>query len=336
MKKLEPPKREEKAKPHTYMKEFKYALRVLFALTGAVLGFMLSKSQIFSHLPTFGYHTILEVLISLGMAWVGFYLLPLVLVKIKFWIETTIANIVSDIVTNFWNQQSKHIQDARREKQKSKAEEEKKKKEDDMKNAVVIDTSVLIDGRLLDIVNAGFCDKTLIVPNPVIDELQLVADNKNAIKRQRGRRGLDIVKNLKKKSKVLLVDVNTGEKEVDKKLVKYAKEHKLPLMTLDFNLNKVAKLSGVFVMNLNDLVNALKTVYLPGEEFLIKIIQEGKEKKQGIGYLSDGTMVIVEDAKDKVGTEINVKVAKIIQSSAGKIIFCNFVEPAKAIEEVKK
>ena len=205
-----------------------------------------------------------------------------------------------------------------------------------MKNAVVIDTSVLIDGRLLDIVNAGFCDKTLIVPNPVIDELQLVADNKNAIKRQRGRRGLDIVKNLKKKSKVLLVDVNTGEKEVDKKLVKYAKEHKLPLMTLDFNLNKVAKLSGVFVMNLNDLVNALKTVYLPGEEFLIKIIQEGKEKKQGIGYLSDGTMVIVEDAKDKVGTEINVKVAKIIQSSAGKIIFCNFVEPAKAIEEVKK
>jgi uncharacterized protein YacL len=119
----------------------------------------------------------------------------------------------------------------------------------------------------------------------------------------------------------LIPDIKTKEKEVDRILIEYAKEKKVKLMTLDFNLNKVAKVSGIKVLNMNDLINALKTVMLPGEDFNVKVLQQGKEKKQGIGYLSDGTMVVIENGFDKVGQDVCVKVLKVIQSSAGKIVF---------------
>lgn len=272
-------------------------------------------------LPLFGYHTILEVLISAAAAAFGFFILPILLLKLKKWVEELIFNAVSNIVSAFWEQQSGRIQDARREKQRKKAEEKALKEKVELENAVILDTSVLIDGRILDIVKVGFFDRPLVITETVLEELQKMADSKNKEKRARGRRGLDIVKDLKKRTRVVIPKLSTKEKAVDKQLVNYAKDKKLKLMTLDFNLNKVAKVSGIKVLNINDLVNALKTVVLPGEEFKVTILQKGKGKGQGIGYLPDGTMVIVEKGEELVGKEEVVRVAKVIQSAAGKIIF---------------
>lgn len=238
--------------------------------------------------------------------------------------------MVNEIVANFWDQQSRKIQEARREKQKKKVEEEDSKRKSDWEHAIVLDTSVLVDGRVIDIVKTGFLDHRLIIIQAVLDELQAIADSKDKLKRQRGRRGLDIAKELKKHSKVIIPDIGANGKGVDAKLVSFAKEHKLKLMTMDFNLNKVAQVSGVKTLNLNDLINGLKTVMLPGESIRIKIVQQGKEKEQGIGYLPDGTMIIVEGAKERVGEEIDAIVSKIIQSSAGRIIFSKTVEQADA------
>ena len=150
------------------------------------------------------------------------------------------------------------------------------------------------------------------------------------------KKGIDktvkiVVKELKKRTNVVVPEIKTKEKEVDTILVNYAKEKKLRLMTLDFNLNKVAKVSGISVLNLNDLVNALKTVLLPGERFKVKIAQAGKEKKQGIGYLNDGTMVVIENGIEKVGEEVEAVVIKVIQSSAGKIIFSEVAKNGNSI-----
>ena len=311
------------------LKEVKLALRIIFAVVFFILGFNISKSAFFEGLAFFGYHTIVEVLISAGAALFGYYLLPKLLLQAKYWIENLIVKTVTDIVSDFWDLQSKRIQDARREKQKKKSEEEKKKREKELEDALVIDTSVLIDGRVLDIIKTGFIDQTLVIPQCVLDELQYISDNKDKMKRQRGRRGLDIVKALKKETDVLIPKIKSDSKETDKRLYEFAKKHKLRLVTLDFNLNKVAKVSGVRVLNINELINAVKTLMLPGEELVIKIIQPGKERKQGIGYLDDGTMVVVEDTKERVNQEVRAKVSKVIQSSAGRIIFCDLVKKSK-------
>lgn len=302
--------------------------RIVFCILFFILGFNFSLSAFFSQLPWFGYHTIIEVLISSVAGLFGYFIFPILLIKTRQWVENLITDVVRNIVSAFWEQQSKRIQEARRVKQKSKAEEEERNLRKELENAVVIDTSVLIDGRITDLLKTGFFDRTLVIPQEVINELHIVSDSKDTIKRQRGRRGLDVVKEVKKYSKVLFPQIKSKEKEVDKQLVIFAKEHKLKLMTLDFNLNKVASVSGIKVLNINDLINALKSIFLPGEVVRIKIIQEGKEKNQGVGYLDDGTMVVVEEAKSRVGEEIDAKVVKTIQSSAGRIIFCESV-PAK-------
>jgi uncharacterized protein YacL len=305
------------------LREVKLIIRSVFAVIFFILGFNLSKSTFFMELPFFGVHTLLEVLISVAAAFIGFFVLPLLLVKAKYWIENLINKTVSDIVSNFWEQQSKKINEARKEKQKRKSEEQAEKVKINLLNSLVLDTSVLVDGRILEMVKTGFMDKVLIVPQNVIEELQLISDSKDKVKRQRGRRGLDVVKDLKKVAEVLIPEIKTKGKGVDGDLVEYCKTHKIPLMTLDFNLNKVAGVTGIKVLNINDLVNILKTVMLPGEDIKIKIIQQGKEKEQGIGYLSDGTMIVVEKAKEMVGQEVEARVHKVIQSSAGRIIFCN-------------
>lgn len=304
-------------------KEVGLAVRIAFTVTFFILGFNLSRSAFFMELPFFGYHTLLEILISSLAAVFGFYVFPFLLVQAWYSIQILIENTVSDIVSSFWEQQSKRLQEARREKEKRKAEEEALKVKHNYENAVVLDTSVLIDGRILDITKTGFLDKVLIVPQYVITELQTVADSKDKVKRQRGRRGLDIVRDLKRLTEVIIPEVKSKGKSVDQDLVNYAKTYKVKLMTMDFNLNKVATVAGVKVLNINDLLNALKTVMLPGEDIKIKIIQEGKEKEQGIGYLPDGTMIVVEKAKFLVGQEVSARVSKVIQSSAGRMIFCN-------------
>jgi len=188
----------------------------------------------------------------------------------------------------------------------------------------ILDTSVIIDGRILDIAETHFIDGPFIIPNFVLREIQLISDSPDPVKRNRGRRGLDMLNKLQQqgsvKVKISYIDYS-DVREVDAKLVKLARETGGKLVTNDFNLNKVAELQGVDVLNLNNLTNALKPVVLPGEEILIDVIKEGKDENQGIGYLEDGTMVVVENGRSLLGKVVRVNVTSIIQTAAGKMIF---------------
>jgi uncharacterized protein YacL len=188
----------------------------------------------------------------------------------------------------------------------------------------ILDTSVVIDGRILDIAETHFIDGPLILPNFVLREIQLISDSSDPIKRARGRRGLDMLNKLQRKGsievKITYTDY-TDTREVDAKLIKLARDTGGKLVTNDFNLNKVAELQGVKVLNLNNLANALKPVVLPGEEFAIQVVKEGKDENQGIGYLEDGTMVVIENGGYLVGKDVKVNVTSIIQTAAGKMIF---------------
>ncbi len=306
------------------VREIKFIIRVSFAFIFFIFGFNFSRTTFFKEYPLFGVDYLAEILISVLAGLLGFYTIPLLGVKTKRWIEGQIHKTVNDIVYDFWSRQTGRINQAKKEKQLLKTQNQQVL----LLNApaldgVVVDTSVLIDGRLLSLVKSGFFDKNLLVLKSVITELQQVADSKDKLKRQRGRKGLDILRDLRKITKVTIPEFNSKEKEVDDAVTDFAKQNKLKLLTLDFNLMKVAEVKGVEVLNINVLVEALKTVVLPGEDLKVKILQKGKEKSQGIGYLDDGTMVVVENAKELVGEELDVRVIKIIQSPAGKMLFCD-------------
>ncbi len=188
----------------------------------------------------------------------------------------------------------------------------------------ILDTSAIIDGRINDIGEADFLEGTLVVPGFVLKELQEVADSADSIKRARGRRGLDVVKKLKDNKKVLLKIFEKDYPkitEIDSKIVKLADDLGAKIVTSDYNLNKVASVQGVKVLNINELSNAIKPPVLPGEELKVFVLKEGKEKKQGVAYLDDGTMVVVEDGKNYIGQKIEVTVSSILQTSAGRMIF---------------
>jgi len=188
----------------------------------------------------------------------------------------------------------------------------------------LIDTSAIIDGRLVDVVKTHFLSGQLVVPTFVLDELQRVADSNDPLKRARGRRGLELVEELKGAANggFMVRERDYDDIEgVDGKLVRLAQELGAEIVTTDFNLNKVASIQGVEVLNLNDLANALKPAVLPGESLKVKIIREGREYEQGIGYLADGTMIVVEGGKGLVGREVDVEVTSVLQSSSGKMIF---------------
>lgn len=188
----------------------------------------------------------------------------------------------------------------------------------------ILDTSVIIDGRILDICQTEFLEGELIIPRFVLSELQHIADSSDSLKRNRGRRGLDILNKMTKirKNKVKIVGKDYNEpKEVDAKIIRLAKEIKAKVITNDYNLNKVAQLEGIPVLNINDLSNALKAVILPGEEMNTQIIKEGKEPEQGIAYLDDGTMIVVEDGHKYIGKKVNILVTSILQTPAGRMIF---------------
>jgi len=188
----------------------------------------------------------------------------------------------------------------------------------------ILDTSVIIDGRIADIVNTGFLEGSLVIPEFVLEELRHIADSSDLTKRNRGRRGLDILNKLRKEQriKVIITGRNFEDSmEVDSKLVKLAQETKGQILTNDFNLNKVAELQGVKVLNINELANALKPVVLPGEEMQVQVIKNGKEMGQGIGYLDDGTMIVVENGRRYLGQTIQVLVTSVLQTAAGRMIF---------------
>ena len=190
--------------------------------------------------------------------------------------------------------------------------------------SVLLDTSVIIDGRIADISRTGFLNGVMLVPRFVLNELQHIADSSDALRRNRGRRGLDILNRMQKDTArpLRITDMEVEEvREVDDKLVVLAKRLKCPILTNDYNLNRVAEIQGVTVLNVNELANAVRLVFLPGETMRIEIIQEGKEVGQGVGYLDDGTMIVVEEGRRFIGNTINVVVTKVLQTAAGRMIF---------------
>ena len=207
------------------------------------------------------------------------------------------------------------------------------------KSYKILDTSVIIDGRIADICETGFVDGTLIIPQFVLRELQQVADSADSLKRNRGRRGLDILQRVQKMAGINVQIIETDYpniREVDLKLIELAKEIEGKIVTNDFNLNKVAQLQGVEVLNINELANSLKPVVLPGESMKVFILKEGKEYNQGVAYLDDGTMVVVDNARKMIGKTIDTSVTSVLQTTAGKMIFGRYEEKTHKIEAVSQ
>ena len=198
-----------------------------------------------------------------------------------------------------------------------------------LNRTILLDTSVIIDGRVADIAKTGFLPGTLLIPRFVLNELQYIADSPDGLRRQRGRRGMEVLAELQKIPSILvrISDIDAeGVREVDDKLVVLARQLKSPILTNDFNLNKIAELQGVTILNINELANAVKSVVLPAERMNLNIFQEGKEHDQGVGYMDDGTMVVVENGHNFIGEYKDVVVTKVLQTAAGRMIFARVDE----------
>jgi uncharacterized protein YacL len=196
----------------------------------------------------------------------------------------------------------------------------------------ILDTSVIIDGRIADICDTAFIEGTLVVPQFILKELQLVADSPDGLKRQRGRRGLEVLDHLQKSSQVSVIisEIDFPDvRDVDSKIIECAKHLDAKIITNDFNLNKIAQLQGITVLNINELANALKPVVLPGESMKVFILKEGKEKEQGVAYLDDGTMVVVDNSRRMIGQTISITVTSVLQTTVGKMIFGRFNEESR-------
>ncbi len=207
------------------------------------------------------------------------------------------------------------------------------------KSFKILDTSVIIDGRIADIAETGFLDGVLVIPQFVLRELQLVADSADSMKRNRGRRGLDILQRVQKMAHLtvqIVEDDFPAIREVDMKLIELAKVYDCKVITNDFNLNKVAQLHGVEVLNINELANTLKPIVLPGETMRVFILKEGKEYNQGVAYLDDGTMVVVDNAKKAISKTIDITVTSVLQTTAGKMIFGKFDERMHSVAPAEK
>ncbi len=197
----------------------------------------------------------------------------------------------------------------------------------------ILDTSVIIDGRIADVCETGFVDGILLIPNFVLQELQLIADSADSLKRNRGRRGLDILQRIQKLTHVqvqILEEDFPHIRDVDRKLIELGKRYEAKVVTNDFNLNKVAQLQGVEVLNINELANSLKPIVLPGETMRVFILKEGKEYNQGVAYLDDGTMVVVDNARRMISKTIDISVTSVLQTTAGKMIFGRYEEPRES------
>ncbi|ADY54666.1 PilT protein domain protein [Syntrophobotulus glycolicus DSM 8271] len=278
------------------------------AFIGVIAGLLIASlfSSSFSGIPFLG--PIFSVLLSVFLAYVGF----IIGIKRK------------EELFGFLNFIPK-----RKGEKAEKGEKGEKSKEvlaqNDHVLYKILDTSVIIDGRISDIVRTGFIDGILLVPNFVLEELRHIADSSDALKRNRGRRGLDILNQISKEA-AIQVEIYEGDSfddlaEVDSKLVRLGQILNSPVLTNDYNLNKVAELQGVKVLNINELANAIKPVVLPGEEMYVQVMKEGKEPGQGVAYLDDGTMVVVDGGKKHIGQETTVLVTTVLQTAAGRMIF---------------
>jgi len=214
-----------------------------------------------------------------------------------------------------------------------KQKEDKGERPQDVMQYKILDTSVIIDGRIADIVKTGFIEGILLIPSFVLEELRHIADSSDLLKRNRGRRGLDILNQISKET-VIKVHIHEQDfediNEVDSKLVRLGQVLASPLLTNDYNLNKVAELQGVKVLNINELANALKPIVLPGEEMLVQVMKEGKEPGQGVAYLDDGTMIVVDMGRRYMGQNVTVLVTSVLQTAAGRMIFA---KPKSVLEK---
>ncbi len=303
-------------------REIRFVIRILIGGSLAFLAYTIAKAYVQCDDTIWDYRCSIQYLAAVAAALIGFFLIPLWLLKVKQWAETLIIRTVTDIVSNFWSQQTSRMSDARKDRATKKEKDTEKRLAERLKNSILVDTSVLIDGRVVSLAEAGFILRDLSVLKSVVNELHLLSDSGFDDKRKKGRRGLDNLATLKKHVKVFIPSVSAGNEGADSDLVEVAKKYEAKVLTLDFNLNKVAKVNGVKVLNINELMEALKQPVLPNEVLRVKIAHEGKEQRQGIGYLDDGTMVVIEGAREKVGEELEVVVSKVIQTQAGRMLFC--------------
>src|SRR5450432_86376 len=258
------------------------------------------------------------------------HLLPFVGAVLFGYLGVTIAVIrKNDIAHLFQGAMMRRTRDRDEEREKSKREHEQENEDGSATSdsiQILLDTSTIIDGRIADISQTGFIFGTLVVPRFVLNELQRIADSADTMRRNRGRRGLEILNRLQKDATVPIDIIDTdieGIADVDSKLVKMARDIHCSIITNDFNLNRVAELQGVKVLNINELANAIKPVLLPGEDIYIKVMQDGKELGQGVGYLDDGTMIVVENGRQFMNATIEVTVTRVLQTVAGRMIFAH-------------
>jgi uncharacterized protein YacL len=287
-------------------------LRAVLGVTFATLGYLLAN-RYFPHTLLFGSSSLVPAIAAFVLGSAGIFLIPIVSTLAKKFFFNFVRLLAKELT-----EQSPLRRLLKPEQSEKKVE--KKKHED----AMLLDTSAIIDGRISEIAKTGFLDGVVIVPRFILGELQHIADSADPLRRGRGRRGFEVIEELKKQGgvRVEISDIDLPKvKKVDDKLVQLGKDMKARVVTTDYNLNKVARISGVRILNVNELANSIRAVLLPGEAVSVKVIQEGKEKNQGVGYLADGTMVVVEDGGKMVGRNIEAEVARIFQTVAGRMVF---------------
>ena len=320
----------------------------LGGLLGAIIGYIISMTiinqglrlaknleRLLSHIPsqdlmagTAGLLFGLIIANLIGLAFhqvpiIGSYI-PIILSAIFGYIGMRLASNKGPELYNNWLQNRMLNRDKKKEAAPAKAVQPAISEFESISVAKLLDTSVIIDGRIAELCTTGFLEGPLVVPLFVLEELQFISDSSDVLKRNRGRRGLDILQNMQQKEDIpikVIADDYDDISEVDSKLMRLAMEKHWKIITNDFNLNKVASLQGISVLNLNELANTLKPAMIPGEWIRVQVIKEGKEDKQGVAYLDDGTMIVIENGAEYVDTSIDVMVTSVLQTSAGRMIF---------------
>ena len=293
--------------------------RVVLAVVFAAIGYFASDR--FINIDESQTQMGVTAIIMIASGAFGVFLVPMLSRWIRDWSSVFAQRVASEVISQLRLPNLSRVRDL---STRIGRQNNKKKKEAPYVNPILVDTSSLIDGRVADVVESGFLSGTLVVPRFILSELQHIADASNALRRGKGRRGLGILEKMKKSKQVKTI-IYSGDdpqgKNIDEKLLNLAKTLKGKILTTDFNLNKVATVSGIKILNINELVNQLKTTLLPGEQLQVKVIQEGKEKTQGVGYLNDGTMIVVEGGAGKIGRSIDTTVLRVLQTAAGRMIF---------------
>ena len=289
-------------------------IRAILGIIFAIAGFLLAKNFIpaaFLKPANF-----IESLVAVVSAFFGYFTVPFITLWLRKVSTDFTKKIASEVISQLRLPRVRAPKLTRKQKEFS--------------NPMLLDTSAIIDGRIVDVVKLGFLYGTLIVPRFILAELQRIADSSEDLKRAKGRRGFEILEDLKK-VKLIKTEIIEGsfDKTIDDSLLKLAKNLKAKIITTDFNLNKVATLAGIKVLNINELVNAIKTTVLPGELLDVQIIHDGKENNQGVGYLSDGTMIVVENGNKMVGKKAQTEVTRVLQTAAGRMIFAQATKTAK-------